>query len=419
MQFKVKLLSFNEPASDSSIIRREVVEAYMATPEYKNAIMSRSLLGTMSHYPRSSSNVKNLSPGISKTVGKDDLLIIVGEAAPTHYITGLECCDDGWLYATAEVLDERNFDSHAADNIKRLKGLLKSGCLIGVSAVINGYWNNNSGTGGDVLEKMVSLKSFDITLCPSWKKAQVVSVKDDDGNVIASVDDRLFSENSDVKYEGFKVKTFSTDGLDQAKSSKVNGKFTVLKVKEFSANTPGFLLSEETQESVVSTPTNSNTTKSFSVATLKERVRYASKFSPRVRFRRLFLEYKQLVKMSGGADKIDPETMKVMKSLFVSDINQIMTTLTPDIMAGKQINTLIGASSLGKSVRQFAQKLQLPYRLAFQEMQKTGKITPMRFEKIKLAYSEFIQSMVGEVFGNNPIPEGLEEDLAKEEGGNK
>lgn len=136
MQFKVKLLSFNEPASDSSRISREVVEQFMATDVYKNAIASHSLLGTMSHYPRNaSSGTKNLSSAISKTVGKDDLLIIVGESAPTHYITKLECGSDGWLYAYAKLLDEKEFDSQAAENIKRLKGLLKSGCLIGCSAV--------------------------------------------------------------------------------------------------------------------------------------------------------------------------------------------------------------------------------------------------------------------------------------------
>lgn len=136
MQFKVKLLSFNEPASDSSRISREVVEQFMATDAYKNAIASHSLLGTMSHYPRNaSSGTKNLSSAISKTVGKDDLLIIVGESAPTHYITKLECGSDGWLYAYAKLLDEKEFDSQAAENIKRLKGLLKSGCLIGCSAV--------------------------------------------------------------------------------------------------------------------------------------------------------------------------------------------------------------------------------------------------------------------------------------------
>jgi fumarylacetoacetate (FAA) hydrolase family protein len=112
-----------------------------------------------------------------------------------------------------------------------------------------------------------------------------------------------------------------------------------------------------------------------------------------------------------------PETLNVMKSLFLADINQIFSSLTQEILGGKQINTLTGASSLGKNVRVAAQKLQLPYRLAFQEMQKTGKLTPMRFQKIKEAYTEFAQSMVDEVFGSNPIPAELEQEIKEEENG--
>lgn len=158
--------------------------------------------------------------------------------------------------------------------------------------------------------------------------------------------------------------------------------------------------------------------KTFSVATLKERIRYndPKKFSPRMRLRRLFLDYKQLVKQMGGAEKIDPETLKTMKSLFVSDLNMLVGNITKDIKNGKQISTLLGCGSLGVVPRKAAQELQIPYRLAFIELEKTGKISPMRFQKIKDAYNKFIKAMTDEVFGSNPIPEGLEEQANKEEG---
>ena len=201
------------------------------------------------------------------------------------------------------------------------------------------------------------------------------------------------------------VKTFSdlSEFGDVAKSSKINGSFTKLKAKEFSMNGVTTIIEEEgapiLEEKLASKVETQPTIeepkeKDFSVATIRERVRYATKMSPRMRFRRLFLEYKQAIKQMGGADKMDPETLKVMKSLF-----------------------LAGASSLGKNVRVAAQKLQLPYRLAFQEMQKTGKLTPMRFQKIKEAYTEFAQSMVDEVFGSNPIPAELEQEIKEEENG--
>ena len=228
-----------------------------------------------------------------------------------------------------------------------------------------------------------------------------------------------------------RVKTFSdlsSMGVgDIKKTSKIGNSFTVLKGKVFSIDgvvdmsnediTETILKEKSASEVVEEIPTKEETQKEFSVATIRERVRYATKMSPRMRFRRLFLEYKQAIKQMGGTEKMDPETLKVLKSLFLSDMNQIFSGLTQEILSGKQINTLTGASSISKNARVAAQKLQLPYRLAFQEMQKTGKLTPMRFQKIKEAYTEFAQSMVDEVFGSNPIPTELEEELKEEENG--
>ena len=229
-----------------------------------------------------------------------------------------------------------------------------------------------------------------------------------------------------VKAEELTVKTFSdlSEFGDVAKSSKINGSFTKLKAKEFSTNGVTTIIEDKTDTTVLEEKLASETAeikqpaeKEFSVATIKERLRYATKMSTRMRFRRLFLEYKQVVKQMGGAENMDPETLKTLKSLFLADINQIFSGLTQEVLAGKQINTLTGASSISKNLRLSAQKLQLPYRLAFQEMQKTGKLTPMRFQKIKEAYTEFAQSMVDEVFGSNLIPAELEQEIKEEENG--
>lgn len=403
MEVRVKLLSFNEPASDGSHIPVEVVRQYLESNEYKNAIASHQMLGTLTHRARNiATGAKSLNPGVKSTIGKDDMLLDISDAAPTHYITSLEVGNDGWLYANAKVLDEESLDENAKQNIRRLKGLLLNGCLIGASAVILGYWDSSNS--GDVLKKLVNIKSFDYTLNPSWKKAQVVSVTDN-GKVIASVDtERAFSE-VEVKYDGLKAKTFSIgNDVNIAKSSKIDNCFTILKAKEFSLNST--IEEVDSEESLDE--------KTYSVASLKERVRY-SKFSPRMRFRRLFIDYKQAVKAAGG--KMDPETEKSMKSLFATDVLDIIKSINADVIGGKQINTLIGASSLGKNVRLAAQNLQMPYRYAMQEISKTGKISPARYTKIQQAYTEFIKAMTDEVFGSNPLPEGLAEEAAKEEGG--
>ena len=90
--------------------------------------------------------------------------------------------------------------------------------------------------------------------------------------------------------------------------------------------------------------------KDFSVIALRDRIR-ESKYSTRQRFRVLILSYKQLLKQQGGPEKIDPETLKIMKSLFTTDLLDIMKSITPEIMNGKNPGTLLGASSLGKNVR--------------------------------------------------------------------
>ena len=101
--------------------------------------------------------------------------------------------------------------------------------------------------------------------------------------------------------------------------------------------------------------------KEFSVATVKERVRFATKLSPRVRFRRLILDYKLFVKAAGGVDKLDAETLKVAKSLLTIDALEILRAVTPEIVqSGKQINTVLGLSSISKNLRVAGQKLQIP-----------------------------------------------------------
>jgi hypothetical protein len=401
MKIKVKLFSVGGiPASDGSIIPRRVIEEYLASDKYKSDIETHKMLGSLTHRVRNWATQTKYTPAIAKTAGKDDQLLCVDVAAPTHYISKIWINDsDQWVYAEAVILNEEGMDDLTIQNIRRIKGLLKQNVLGGVSAVILGYWNTTNSH--DELKKLVALKGFDFTLNPSWKDATVTEVISD-----GVEDTKTFSENFPDNGT-IKVKTFSDAsafGIDCAKTSKIGLQYTVLKAKSFS-----------TMGSVEVEGEGPMYQKSFTAATLKERLRYAG-FSPRMRFRRMFLDYKQLVKNMGGSEKIKPETLKTLKSLFATDVLDIIKTLSSDIKAGKQINTLIGAGSLGKSVRVAGQKLQLPYRLAMQEADKKGALTPMRYKNLQKAYMEFIQSMTEEVFGSNPIPEGLEEDINKEEG---
>jgi len=419
----------NHFAADGSHIGETAVRNYLESKDYKLSIEGKLTMGYLTHRGRSleslGDNIGN--PGVvKKVIGRDDAGLCVGQNLPTftHYVKEFYIEDvpgEGpFLMALVHIFDEQNFDQFAAENIRRLKGLIRSGVRLTCSLVVLAFWNNN-GSGVDEAVRIKSIKSLDWTINPSFGPlARITEVIDDESQKEDLT--RTFSEletdsdfiKSQPKEGEIKVKVFSDlDALgcsDLPKSSKIDGKFCNLKAKEFSS-----VCLITVDSGVVEKQ------KDFTAATVRERVRYANpdKFSPRIRLRRLFIDYKQAVKSMGGSEKMDPSVLKTMKSLFIADLNQIMNQVTPDIKSGKMIVTVLGLGSLGKSCRQAGQKLQIPYRLAFQELDKTGKINPQRFVKIKDAYTEFMQAMVNEVFGESPLPEGLETDAEKEEGGIK
>lgn len=392
MKFIAKLFNVEGvPASDSSIIERRVAEEYLASDKFKEDLKARRLLGTLTHAARNLGTASgNINPEALKgTIGKDDLLITLNQSAPTHVLTNAWIEMDGWVYGSFDVLDDTYLDDDAVQRIKRLKGLLTNGCKIGISCVIVGYWQQKDGH--DRLAKFVSLKGADITLNPSWVDAGITKIIYDDEHV----EDRAFSDTSNKG--NIKVKTFSgVAGEDLKKSSKIDGAYTILKAKVYSFNS----------DVRVAEDRSGYGEKTFSAATIKERVRYA-KMSPRQRFRYLILDYRKAIKAEGGVEKMDSTTLDTLKSLFTTDVLDIMKSITPDIIAGKQINTLIGASSLGKVVRVAAQKLQVPFRMAFQESQKQKFVSKQKYQKIQDCYMEFIHALMEDTFGVNPseIPE--------------
>ena len=419
MRCRVKLFSTSSQilASDGSYIPAQVLQDYLNSDDYKNSIESKSMLGGLTHRARNLANNKNSGSALKATIGKDDLMLLPTEAAaPVFYVTKLELMPDSWCYAEIQLFDEAQADDEAAQSIKRLKYLLKAGVKPGVSAVILGYWDTST-SGTETLRKLVKIKGLDITLCPSWKAAQVVSTWDDEGNLVG--DEKSFSDidnieftPKDFEFKGLKAKVFSdlnSIGCGNiVKSSKIDGRFTKLIAKVFSADGMVEEISEQSSEEIVQ--------KEFSATTVKERTRIG-RMSVRQQFRYLIIDYKNAVRQSGGVEKIDPETLKVMKSLFTSDLLNIMKTITPDIMAGKNPGTLLGASSLGKNVRVSVQQLFLPFRMGLQEVSKTGAISKNRYQKLQQAYIDFTNAMIDEVFGQKGNVAPSESAGAEKDGG--
>ena len=408
MRCKIKMLSVNGiPASDGSLVTADVMNDYINSQECKKALANHTMMGSLTHRCRNIATVFPDKPELKKTVGKDDSLLIVNTEAPTptHYIDDL-FIEGGWLWGYITILPEDGFDDLGKQNIRRLKALLNNGVRLGGSCVIVGFWSSDgiSGSKNDYLKKCVCLKGFDLTNNPSWKDAGIKEIYDDDGDRI-DADQKDFSEkefSDNFKSGEIKVKTFSaTDLYDGPKTSKISGEFTFLKAKEFSTlvEVGGINSDSNYNSSYIENPVQKN----YTMVGIKDRLKEA-RMSPRMRFRRMYISYKQVIKAMGGVEKMDEETISILKSMFATDVMDIMKTLTNDIRNGKQITTLIGAASLGKSVRVAAQKLQMPYRMTMNEVSKQGQISKARLAAISQAYADFVAALTEDVFGSNPSP---------------
>lgn len=216
------------------------------------------------------------------------------------------------------------------------------------------------------------------------------------------------------------VKAFNAtfDKPVEKRFSKVNGRVCQLKMKIFSSEgTVTEVVGSESDLAPVKSieldekSFNSNDNiesktvtssepepKTYSVATVRERLREA-KFSPRQKFRRLVLDYKKFY--DSVKTKITKSDFSLLKGLFVSDVMAVMNVVTPEVRKGKQINTLLGLSALGKELRLAGQKLQIPYRLAMNEELRTGAVSKKRWQDISSSYNEFIDALLKYVFGED------------------
>lgn len=403
MKITFRFWDCDKAASDGSRIPLSVFEEYFNSPQYHDAIESKSMLCSLTHRSR---NLKAAPPeyqNLKNTVGNDDIMLCVDHntPSPVMYIDRMYYNrETGWVCADATVLDENTADDDMAKQIKRFKALLREGIKLGCSAVVVAYWDN-SGTNGDICRKINQIKGIDVTLNPSQKGARITDIYEDDNipefrdkeSILNLFGSRRFSDvDIKVMNSGTPVtKLFSTTEVapNLPKTSKIGLRFTSLKVKEFSSISDIDIYED-----------SRTTQRAFSVGSLKDRLR-TEKLSPRQNFRRLILDYKQLVKSQGGVSKMDKEDLKVLKSLFTSDILRILRQIQPEILAGKQISTLLGASSLGKNTRVAAQKLQIPYKLASKEIEKSGMLSKPRLQKLQESYYDFINSMMDEVFNNH------------------
>lgn len=406
----------NHFAADMSHIGETVVRNYLDSEDYKLSIEGKLTMGYLTHRGRNiesqPSSIGNPSQ-VKKLIGRDDTGLCVGQDLPTftHYVKEFyieNVPNEGpFLMALVHIFDEKDFDHIAAENIRRLKGLIRSGVRLTCSLVILSYWENN-GNGVDEAKKIKLIKSLDWTVNPSFGPlARITEVIDDENEkneltkTFSDIEGDTDFVKSQPKSEGeVKVKVYSDLNAfgcnDMPRSSKIDGKFCTLKVKEFSSVCSIVSMDEAISTSTVE-PSGVVEEKDFSVVSVRERLR-ESKLSPRMYFRKTYISYRQVVRQLGS--KLDQETANVLKGLFTSDVLYVLQKITPDVIAGKPLSTLLGAGALGKDVRQAAQKLQIPFRMAMNEAKKQGFVSKVRYQKLQGAYMEFINSLLNDVFTN-------------------
>nr|DAV87219.1 MAG TPA: Prohead core protein serine protease [Caudoviricetes sp.] len=400
MKISMLIWTCSKNASDGSYIPENVWAEYIRSDRSKEALEDGSMLCTLTHRSRSLDSLPEGQGKLKSVIGKDDGVLIVTDnnPAPVMKISRLWMEGDK-VYAEAEVFDEGLFDPAMANQIRRFKGLLRSGVKLGCSCVLVCYWEPD-GSGHDIGKKIQRLKAVDVTVNPSCPDSKILGILEDGDEAYEDT----FSERDSrtLKANGVVCKTFSdsmaasvTTGLPR--TSKIGLRVCELKVKQFSQVTDIRVTPEEA------------TQKEYSIGAVRERVRLG-KMSPRLQFRRLMIDYKGALKAAGGQERMKPEEVKVLKSLFVNDVLMIVKQIYPDIMKGKQIATLLGASSISKGTREAAQKLQLPFRMAMMQFERTGYISKDRLQKIQDAYLVFTDSLVNEIFDSNVKIEETPED---------
>lgn len=216
--------------------------------------------------------------------------------------------------------------------------------------------------------------------------------------------------NNEVKVTDMDLSPENGIGPTEKRFSKVNGKVCKLKMKIFSTDGTAkeVQYSDETEinpvTSIELTEKSFNDSveiteqKLYSVTALRERLREA-KFSPRQKFRRMCLDNKKFY--ASVKSKISDNDFKLLKGLLASDVMNILNGVTPEIIKGKQINTLLGLSALSKSLRLAGQKLSPVLRLGLREEKNNGVVSKARYQSLSAAYNDFIKAVFEYCYGEN------------------
>jgi len=137
--------------------------------------------------------------------------------------------------------------------------------------------------------------------------------------------------------------------------------------------------------------------KLFSTASIQERLRIAQR-NPKMRFRYTIIDYKRFYNQKKSQLEKNPEMMKALTNMFLTDMSGMMTEILPMIEEGKQLATLVGVSQVTKGLNKVARDLSIYYRRALKAQKTAGMINKSIYQKLKDAYTEFMTELMKQVF---------------------
>jgi hypothetical protein len=162
MKLIVKLYSLTEKAKDKSTIPIAPTRDYLNSSAYTVEVLEGkgSFFG-ITH--------KDRKPGDKKYIGPDDMVLV--NRNTIGFVSRIWIDEDtSWVMAEITMFDEEKFSGEVYDSIMYVKGLVREGVKIKVSAVIDAFWSAT-----EVALKIMIIDGVDITRNPSFEGAGLVS----------------------------------------------------------------------------------------------------------------------------------------------------------------------------------------------------------------------------------------------------
>lgn len=137
--------------------------------------------------------------------------------------------------------------------------------------------------------------------------------------------------------------------------------------------------------------------KTFSVATIKERLRLKGK-DMRFQVRYLINDYRRYWNSQKDKLQASETDRNNLIQIFLSDLMQLFNTILPSIKEGKQLSALLGLNSISPQLNKVAKDLSFAYKLALKSEEANGAPTKNRYIDLVGKYKAFLNALIPVVF---------------------